>query len=185
MISVSRLDYIGLLATLFTCAPVSRRNLQHPGHPHISAILICRGSRVFDRPLMRKECLSDMERKSVAKDSLKLALAQLVTFGINMGNIMLLSRFRTVEEYGTYSQMIMVSIIIITFFSSGFSLCINYFLANESDPTNKSSFIKTYYAILLFCGIVGGILSVMLIPCFVRYFNNESIEQYWYFLYKC
>lgn len=76
-------------------------------------------------------------KMNVASDSLKLSVTQILSLAISMISIMLLSRFRTVEEYGTYSQMLMISSIAITFFSAGFSNCINYFLANEVDIKKK------------------------------------------------
>ena len=55
-------------------------------------------------------------KMNVASDSLKLSVTQILSLAISMINIMLLSRFRTVEEYGTYSQTLMISSIAITFF---------------------------------------------------------------------
>ena len=122
------------------------------------------------------------EKKGVATDSLKLSIAQIISLAVSMLNVMLLSRFRTVEEYGTYSQMIMVSAIIYTFFSSGFSQCINYFIASEKSDAKRATFIKTYYAILTISGLIGGILSVALLPSITRYFNNEALWKYSYFM---
>ena len=120
--------------------------------------------------------------KGVATDSLKLSIAQILSLGISMINVMLLSRFRSVEEYGTYSQMIMVSAIIVTFFASGFAQCINYFLANENNNQIREDFIKTYYTVISICGVLGGIVSVILIPGLILYFGNEKLSDYWFFL---
>ena len=121
-------------------------------------------------------------KKGVATDSLKLSIAQIISLGISMINVMLLSRFRSVEEYGTYSQMLMVSAIIVTFFASGFAQCINYFLANENNNKSRSDFIKTYYTIISICGVLGGLVSVLLIPGLKIYFRNEKLSDYWFFL---
>lgn len=125
---------------------------------------------------------SNNRKKGIAADSLKLSIAQTVSLLINMIIVMLLSRFRSVEEYGTYSQMLMVSSIVVTFFASGFAQCINYFLAGESNTINKSNFIKTYYGIIGICGLIGGIVSVLLIPILTSYFGNEKLKDYWFFL---
>ncbi len=121
-------------------------------------------------------------KKGVATDSLKLSIAQILSLGISMINIMLLSRFRSIEEYGTYSQMVMVSAIIVTFFASGFAQCINYFLANEKNNILKKTFIKTYYTIISICGVLGGIVSILMIPGLTQYFKNEKLSDYWFFL---
>ena len=122
------------------------------------------------------------KNKNVATDSLKLSIAQIFSLIISMINIMLLSRFRTVTEYGTYSQMLMVSALVVTFFASGFSQCINYFLANEKDDIEKNKFIKSYYFIITLAGLISGIISLTILPLLVKYFSNELLYKYWFFL---
>ena len=126
--------------------------------------------------------IQNPQGKKIATDSSKLSIAQFTSLGISMVNIMLLSRFRTLEEYGTYSQLLMVSAIVVTFFSSGFSQCINYFLANAENPEDRKSFIKNYYFILSISGLLGGIVGVSLIPVLADYFNNEAIKTYFFVL---
>lgn len=121
-------------------------------------------------------------KKNVATDSIKLSIAQIFSLVISMINIMLLSRFRTVTEYGTYSQMLMISALVVTFFASGFSQCINYFLANEKDDIERSKFIKSYYFIITLAGIISGVISLTILPLLVNYFNNELLYKYWFFL---
>lgn len=121
-------------------------------------------------------------KKNVASDSLKLSIAQLLSLTFSLICVMLLSRYRTVEEYGTYSQMITICAIVATFFSSGFSQCINYFLANEENCATKAKFIKTYYAILTVAGTAGGLIAFGLIPFFVDYYHNDALWQFPFFL---
>lgn len=130
---------------------------------------------------MTKE-YKNINKKNVATDSMKLSIAQIFSLIINMINIMLLSRYRSVEEYGTYSQMLMVSSIAVTFLASGFSQCINYFLANEENLGKRAKFIKTYYCIVSIAAMLSGVLSFSLIPFLEKYFDNPGIGKYWFFL---
>lgn len=121
-------------------------------------------------------------KNNIGKDSLILTVSQFVVLGVNMLNVMLLSRFRTLEEYGTYSQIIMVCTIVITFFSAGFSQCINYFLNNNESKKEKENFIKTYYGVVTFIGMAGGIATLAILPLIQRYFDNAAMSGYWYVL---
>lgn len=121
-------------------------------------------------------------KNNIGKDSLVLTLSQLIVLAMNMVNIMLLSRFRTLEEYGTYSQILMVCTIAITFFSAGFSQCINYFLGKSESEEEKKRFIKSYYSIVTFVGAAGGVVTLLLLPLIQKYFGNEAMSRYWYVL---
>ncbi len=122
------------------------------------------------------------ESNNIGKDSLILTVSQFMVLGINMLNVMLLSRFRTLEEYGTYSQIIMVCTIVITFFSAGFSQCINYFLGKSESFEEKKKFIKSYYGVVTFIGMAGGLVTLVLLPLIQRYFGNAAMAKYWYVL---
>ena len=119
---------------------------------------------------------------NIGKDSLILTISQFMVLGINMLNVMLLSRFRTLEEYGTYSQIIMVCTIAITFFSAGFSQCINYFLGKSKTEQEKQKFVKNYYSIVTCVGTVAGLLTLAILPAIEKYFGNPLVSRYWYVL---
>lgn len=119
---------------------------------------------------------------NIGKDSLILTISQFVALGINMLNVMLLSRFRTLEEYGTYSQIIMICTVTITFFSAGFSQCINYFFGKCESEKEKQKFVKNYYTIVTLIGILAGVLTLLLLPALKKYFDNPLMSDYWYVL---
>ena len=66
-------------------------------------------------------------RRSIGSDALKLTISKLITMAIALVNAMLLSRFRTLEEYGTYSQLLLIINLATTFFMLGLPNSINYF----------------------------------------------------------
>lgn len=69
------------------------------------------------------------DKSNVGKDGLKLTVSRLITLSIALVSAMLLSRFRTLEEYGTYSQILLVTNIVTSLLMLGLPNSINYFLA--------------------------------------------------------
>jgi len=61
-------------------------------------------------------------KNSIGKEAVKLTTARMITLLISMISAMLLSRFRTLEEYGTYSQIVMVVTLAISIFTLGLPL---------------------------------------------------------------
>lgn len=120
------------------------------------------------------------EKNNIGKDSLILTITQFVTLGINMINAMLLSRFRTLEEYGTYSQVMTICSIIITFMAAGFSQCINYFLGKSETEADKRNFVKNYYSIVSAAGVIGGGIALSLLPILKNYYGNDSLVIFWF-----
>lgn len=122
------------------------------------------------------------KRNDIGKESLILTISQFIVLGINMVNVMLLSRVRTLEEYGTYSQVIMVCTLIVNFLSAGFAQCINYFLGKSDTEEEKTRFIKSYYTIVSGVSLAGGVLTLMALPVIQSYFGNDGIRSLWFVL---
>lgn len=121
-----------------------------------------------------------MAKNNIAKDSFILTFTQFMTLAVNMINAMLLSRFRTLGEYGTYSQVMSVCTIIITFFSAGFSQCINYFLGKCKSYAEQAAFVKNYHSIITLIGVFGGSIALVLLPIIQRYYGNALLSNYWF-----
>lgn len=121
-------------------------------------------------------------KQSIAGDAAKLTLMKILTTFLTMLSAMLLSRFRSLAEFGTYSQIQLIVTIAITIFAIGMPNSINYFLARAENKNKRKEFLSVYYTICTATGIVAGIFIVFLLPFFVKYFNNEDLSVYWYFL---
>lgn len=119
-------------------------------------------------------------KDNIGRDSLILTVTQFITLGVNMINAMLLARFRTLSEYGTYSQVMTVCTIIITFMAAGFSQCINYFLGRSDTEAQKKAFIKNYHTIITMAGIVGGVAALLLLPVLEKYYGNAFLANFWF-----
>lgn len=95
---------------------------------------------------------------------------------------MLLSRFRTLEEYGTYSQITIVVTIAISIFTLGLPGSINYFLASYDKPKLKQEFLSTYLSLSTLLSFIAGAALVLLMPWISGYFKNEMLQN---FVYVC
>ncbi len=117
---------------------------------------------------------------SLGKDALLLTVAKVATLVITMVSGMLLSRFRTLEEYGTYSQINMVITLAISLFTLGLPNSINYFIARTDNVEERRHFLSSYYTLnTLLCAIMG-ITLFALTPVFELYFKNAYIRCFAY-----
>lgn len=118
----------------------------------------------------------------VGKDALILTISKMLTLFINLVTVMLLSRFRTLAEYGTYSQLLIVSHITTSLFALGLPNSINYFLAKTSIKDERQKFLSVYYTLVTIICIIIGCVLVLAVPFIVKYFDNERIHDYIFFL---
>ena len=124
----------------------------------------------------------NMAKNSIRKDTIWLSISKVTTLVLSTVCVMLLSRIRTLREYGTYSQIIMVTTLVSTLFILGLPNSINYFLAKSKNKSDEKSFITLYYTINCVVSIIVGILLVLGKTIVCKYFNNSDIANYWYFL---
>lgn len=121
-------------------------------------------------------------KNSIMGDTLKLSTSKTITLLISMVSSMLLSRFRTLEEYGTYSQILMVVTISISLFTLGLPNSINFFLARIEDKGEKQKFVSNYYTLNTLLSILAGVVLAIFMPYIVKYFDNPLLET---FAYAC
>lgn len=121
-----------------------------------------------------------MKKRGMGTDALLLTISKIVTLMITMVSSMLLSRFRTLGEYGTYSQVILVITIAISIFTFGMPNSINYFLARAENQNESRRFLSTYYVFNTIVCIIMGVALVAGTPLAVIYFKNEMIYSFAY-----
>lgn len=120
---------------------------------------------------------------SIGKDALKLTIMKIITLIIGMLSTMLLSHFRSLDEYGTYSQIIMVVTLAISIFAMGFPNSINYFLASTDSKEEKNNFLLTYFSFNTLVSFIAGIILIIAAPLISKYFNNASISKFIFVLF--
>lgn len=117
-------------------------------------------------------------KNSIGKKATQLTITKLVNLIISMIIVMFLSRFRTLEEYGTYSQLNMVVALLATIIMLGLPNSINYFLAKAEDNKERTEFLSNYYTISTLLSIITGAVLLFTMPLMVKYFNNELIYSF-------
>lgn len=119
---------------------------------------------------------------SIGTHALRLTAIKTITILITMLIVMLLSRYQTVEEYGIYAELLLVSNLGISIMMLGLPNSINYFLARADTPEEQQHFLSVYYTVSTFLSIAIGILLLAGIPAIEEYFHNTWIHIFWFFL---
>ena len=119
---------------------------------------------------------------SLGGDAVRLTLSKVISLCISMLTAMLLSRFRTYTEYGTYSQLLLVVNLFCSLFMLGLPSSINYFLARTETQAERKKFLSVYYTLSTLLSLVVGAVLVLVAPLIAEYFKNPLIKSFTYFL---
>ena len=124
-----------------------------------------------------------LNRKStLGGDVVKLTASKVGVSFVTLLISMLLSRFRTLEEYGTYSQMTLVINLFTTIFMLGLPNSLNYFLAKADTNVERKEFLSVYYTLSTLLSLIVGSFLVAITPLLVSYFNNPLLITFGYYL---
>ena len=126
--------------------------------------------------------LSLSRNGSIGKETLILTTSKFIVVLISLVTTMLLSRFRTLEEYGTYSQILISINLVTTLFILGFPNSINYFLGQAESNKDKRTFLSVYYTSMTLLSFISGIVLVICSPFIEQYFENPLIKNFIYVL---
>lgn len=115
---------------------------------------------------------------STSSNAALLTVSKIVTLIINMIVTMLLSRYRTLTEYGTFSQINIVSSLATSLFAMGLPTCINYFLNKTDNQQEKKLFLSSYFTVGTILGVLIAVILAVCYPLIVKYFDNEFLYTY-------
>lgn len=116
------------------------------------------------------------------KDAVRLTASKVIGNILTLVSAMLLARIRTLEENGIYSALVLVINLASSIFMLGLPSSINYFLSRAESKNEKNEFLSLYYSFSTILSLILGIILVVLLPIWVKYFNNENLALYWFFL---
>jgi O-antigen/teichoic acid export membrane protein len=112
------------------------------------------------------------------KGSLLLTSAKILDLVVDLLNVAIISRIFTLNEYGLYSQIILISAFFSAFINLGLPSSINFFLAKEEEINKKKEYISN---IILICNIIGFILFIILFYSkgyIANYFVDEKLNDF-------
>lgn len=115
---------------------------------------------------------------SAATNSLLLTFVRLMTMTMGLLSIKLLSVYFSLQEYGTYSQAILVAQTITSLSILGLTDATNYFYNKTTEISAQKKYIATIFSIQCVIGIVCGILVIILNNPISWYFSNPDVKKY-------
>ena len=116
------------------------------------------------------------------KSAVITTFSKILAYAISLVTTMLLSRFRTLQEYGTHSQMLMVINLFSSVIMLGLPSSLNYFIARAETIQEKRDFISLYYSLNTTVSLVVGTILVLSVPLIESYFKNDLISKFSYFI---
>ena len=126
--------------------------------------------------------IKNLKSSSLGGDAVRLTISKVITLLISTVTGMLLVRFRTLEEFGTYSALLLVINLFTALLMLGLPNSINYFMARAEDDEHKKHFMSVYYSAITILSLAIGCILVLSIPVIELYFKNTEIRYFFYFL---
>ena len=108
----------------------------------------------------------------LGKNAAHLTVAKTITMLLTLITGVLLSHFRTLEEYGTYSQIMLAITTAISFLMLGLPNSTNYFLARADSGEERKKFLSVYYTLNTTLCVVLGVTLIVIIPILEKYFKS-------------
>ncbi|MBR5659646.1 MAG: oligosaccharide flippase family protein [Lachnospiraceae bacterium] len=118
---------------------------------------------------------------SLKKEATLLTASKMVNLAITMATAMLLARFRSLEEYGTYSQLTLTLNLLTTLCLLGIPNAINYFLPRTENAGERQNFLNTFFTLNTALALIAGFVMLASLPFQVWYFENDGIYSFWFF----
>ena len=123
-----------------------------------------------------------MSENKIAKDAFLISFTKVLTITISLVTSMLLARFRTLDEYGTYSQITTVVSLATSIFMLGLPNSLNYFIARSNSYEERDRFLSLYYLLITSLSAITGIVLYIGRPLIINYYSNDLIDKFWYCL---
>ena len=90
---------------------------------------------------------------------------------------MIIARFRTLQENGTYAQILLLINTIVPIVILGMPNSITFFLGRAKDKEERITYLSTYYVGMGVVCVAVGLLLFVLAPFFSNYYKNPMIEE--------
>lgn len=111
----------------------------------------------------------------VALDGILLSVIRIITLFVSILQTMYLSRALSLNEYGVYSELLIVISIGVTVTSFGLSNSISYFFNIDSGSDNKKQYINNIFSLTFITGIIGAIICLLFRNNISNFYKDSSI----------
>lgn len=116
-------------------------------------------------------------KSGAATDSLFLTLTRVLTASISVIIYKLLTVHFSLDEYGTYSQVLLVSTTLVAITDLGMTDAINYFFNRDGGKERGRLYVNTIFALQIIIGLVGAVCVLLLKNQIAFYFDNSAVKS--------
>ena len=116
-------------------------------------------------------------KKGIIVDSFALAFVRVVTMLLSIICIKILSVEFSLQDYGTYSQAILIVTTVTSFSILGLTDATNYYF-NQCKADDRNSYISTIFCIQYIVGFLCGIGIIIFQDALESYFDNEQLYSF-------
>lgn len=110
-------------------------------------------------------------------DAILLTFIKLVTTALGLVVTRLLSEYLSVYDYGTYSQILLITSTVSSVTILGMMDGVNYFYCREQDAEKRESYTATIFAMQSVIGAAAGCIVMVLSMPLCKYFDNPDIKN--------
>lgn len=122
------------------------------------------------------------DMKKTSNDFISVSISKVLSLVIAMAVSMFLSRYLSLSEYGTYSQLLTVTNLFTSLFVFGLPCCISYFIPRYTNEEEKRKFISTFYFLIFVVSLIMGLSFILSIGLISKYYKNDFIVKCVFFL---
>lgn len=112
-----------------------------------------------------------------ATNSILLTLVQVVTTVLGLVVTKLLSVNFSLQEYGTYSQALLVTTTATSISILGLTNATNYFFNKTIDVKQQKAYVSTIFSIQYVVGLFCAIIIILCRTLIANYFGNEALNE--------
>lgn len=110
-------------------------------------------------------------------DAILLTFIKLVTTVLGLATTRLLSEYLSIHDYGTYSQILMVTSTVATLTIFGMMDGMNYFFCRETDNNKREAYTATIFSLQLIFGTIAGTIVMLLSAPLCAFFENPDVKN--------
>lgn len=117
--------------------------------------------------------------KGASVDSLLLTFIQIVTYATGMITTKLISVALSLDEYGTYSSVMLVISVAVSFTLLGLGDCLNYFYNNKTvckDDSDRENYVNSIFMTQSIIGIAVSLIIFFSRGLIAEYFGSVAVQ---------